>query len=520
MFRTTKVNERYDAGDDSSRDHAAAVQTAEAEEEARTSETVDDVTFDRRAARGTVWVGLSAWVQRLTLLAVIAVLARTLDPQEFGILSIGALCSNILAVIGALGLADALVYQRDRIDEAAGTVLTVASVAGVLIATMLLIAAPAVASFFHAPHATSIIRAYAPMVALNVVKQVPFSVLTRDLAFARRFIPDLSAIVGGLVSIGLAFSGAGIWSLVIGDAVRTVLSFVLCFIVLPRRFAFAWHSDIAARMWRYGRGILATQAFDFGLQNIDYVLVGRLLGPVALGYYSLAFRIAILPFLTFTYVIAGVQIPYFARLASNGDRVTKAFRSTFRVSMALICLFGGGLIVLAPCLQVLGTKWAPSVPVARWLGVYVCVRSGAHLIHALLVGSGRPGVDAFLRGGWLLMLAFLIATLGGRGILAVGMVQAVVAGCFLIAYIGAAVRFVRISSGQLAADLGRLAVVSTIAGSVVLGLRLLGGVWAADTTWVTLLLLGSAFAITYLVGTMLLIPGIGRNLRRLRASLV
>jgi O-antigen/teichoic acid export membrane protein len=516
MFKPSKVTHRERAGDGPSGDDEARVETAEREG----TTTVGDATFDRRAARGTVWVGSSAWVQRLTLIAVIGVLAERLDAQEFGILSIGVLCSNILAVIGALGLADALVYQRDRIHEAAGTVLTAASVVGVLIGTALLFAAPVIASFFHAPQATPIIRAYAPMVALNVIKQVPYSILTRDLAFARRFIPELSSIVGGLVSIGLAFSGAGIWSLVIGDGVRTVLSFALCFIVLTRRFGFAWHSDIATGMWRYGRHILATQVFDFGLQNVDYVLVGRLLGPVALGYYSLAFRIAILPFLTFTYVIAGVQIPYFARLASDAKRLGRAFISTFRVSMALICLFGAGLIVLAPCIQVLGTKWAPSVAVARWLGLYVCLRSGAHLIHALLVGSGRPGVDAALRGAWLVLLALLIATLGASGITTVGIVQAVVAGCFLVAYIAAAVRFVGIRGRQLAADLSRLAVVSTIAGSVVLGLRQFGGIWAADTTWVTLLLLGSAFAITYVTGAMLLIPGIGQNLRRLRTSLV
>jgi O-antigen/teichoic acid export membrane protein len=480
----------------------------------------DDASIDRRAARGTLWVGLSSWLNRLMMLAVIAVLARELSPREFGVLSIGALCSNILTIIGTLGLADALVYQRDRIKEAAGTTLVAATVAGVVIGLALAMAAPSIARYFRVPDATGIIRAYGLIVTLNVVKQVPFAVLTRDLAFDRRFIPEaVPAVVGGLVSIGLALSGAGVWSLVIGDGVRSVLSLLLCFIVLTDRFGFAWHTDAAVELWRYGKHVLATQGFDFALQNVDYALVGRLLGPVALGYYSLAFRIAILPFLTITYVIAGVALPYFARLATDLERVRNAFRSIFAVSMALICLLGGGLIFLAPSLQVLGVEWAPSVPVARWLGLYVCLRSGAHLIHALLAATGRPGVDASLRGAWVVLLALSIAAVARHGIIAVAAVQAVVAGVLLLGYVVAAVRFASIRGRRLALDLGRQAIVTAIAGSVVAGLRLFGGVWTADTTWATLFLLSSAFVVVYAAGTMLLVPGVGQDLRRLRARL-
>jgi hypothetical protein len=187
--------------------------------------------------------------------------------------------------------------------------------------------------------------------------------------------------------------------------------------------------------------------------------------------------------------------------------------------MALICLLGGGLIFLAPSLQVLGVEWAPSVPVARWLGLYVCLRSGAHLIHALLAATGRPGVDASLRGAWVVLLALSIAAVARHGIIAVAAVQAVVAGVLLLGYVVAAVRFVSIRGRRLALDLGRQAIVTAIAGSVVAGLRLFGGVWTADTTWATLFLLSSAFVVVYAAGTMLLVPGVGQDLRRLRARL-
>jgi PST family polysaccharide transporter len=484
----------------------------------------DSAGLDRRAARGTVWVALSSWLNRLVLVAVLAVLATRLGPRELGILSVGGLCQNALIILGSLGLADALVYQRERVSEAARTALTLAAIAGVLIGGLLVAAAPAVGAFFRVPEATGIIRAYGLMVPLNVVKQVPFALLTRELAFNRRFVPEtIPRIVGGVVTIGLALAGVGVWSLVIGDAVASVLSLVLCFAVLPARSGFSWHPDwhpdLAVGLWRYGKHIAATQGFDFALQNIDYVLVGRLLGPIALGYYSLAFRIAILPFLAIAYVIAGVTFPYFARLAPDLDRIRGAFRSTFGVAMATVCLFGGGVIALAPSLLVLGARWEPSVPVARALGVYVCLRSAAHLIHALLAAVGRPGVDAALRGAWFVLLGVLIATVGRRGIVTVGVLQAVVASVLLGGYVSAASRLVGLSAGRLVLDLARQAVVVAVAALAVAGLRMLGGIWTADSSWGTLFLLGSVFVLAYSAATMLLLPGIGADLRKVRARL-
>ena len=481
----------------------------------------DSAKLDRRAARGTLWVGLGSWLNRLVLVAVLGVLATRLSPREFGILSVAGLCSNALTILGSLGLADALIYQRERGGAAARTALTLAGVLGLLIGGVLVAAAPSVAAFFGVPGATPIIRAYGLMLPLDVIKQVPFAMLTRELAFNRRFVPEvLPRILAGGVTIALALGGVGVWSFVVGDAITSGLSLLLCFAVLPERFGFSWNTELALGLWRYGKHIASTQGFDFALQNIDYILVGRLLGPVALGFYSLAFRIAILPFLTVTYVIAGVSFPYFARLAPDWDRIRGVFRSTFGVSMAIVCLFGGGVVALAPSLEVLGARWSPSVPVARALGVYVCLRSAAHLIHALLTAVGRPGVDAALRGVWFVLLSLLIATVGRRGIVTVAVLQAGVAAVLLGGYVAAASRLVGVSAPRLLLDLGRQAVVVAAATLAVAGVRTLGGIWTDDSSWGTLLLLGSVFVLAYTAVSLLLLPGIAADLRKVRASLV
>ena len=478
------------------------------------------MSLGRRAARGAVWVGASSWINRFMLLVVLAVLATRLGPREFGIISVLGLARNTLVVLGGFGFADALVYQRERIRAAASTAFTITTALGVLLGLALLPAAPAVAAFFHVPEAAGPIAAYSLVIAASTAGRIPLAMLTRDLAFARRFVPEaVGSVAGGLVTVGAAFGGAGVWSVVVGDIVREVLVLAVVFLVLPKRFGFGWDRGLAAAMWRYARHSLTSEGFEFALQNVDYALVGRLLGPVALGYYTLAFRVAILPFLTVTYVLAGVSFPYYARAAPDLERVRDAFRATLRLGMAATVLLAGGLIFLAPSLQVLGAQWEPSVPIARALGLYVCLRSAAHFMTPLLAATGHPGADAALRACWFVLLAGAIVLVAPEGITAVGVAQAVVAAVLLAAYIEASRRLVGVRPGVVATILGRLAVAGALGGAVVLGLRALGGVWVADTTWPTLLLLGTAFTLAYALACWLLLPALRADARRLRAHL-
>jgi len=478
------------------------------------------MSLGRRAARGVVWIGASSWVNRLMLLIVLAVLAARLGPREFGIISILGLARNTFTVLGGFGFADALVYQRERVRSAASTAFTITTALGCLLGLALLPAAPAMAGFFHVPEAAGAIGAYSLVIAANTAGQIPIAVLTRDLEFRRRFVPEaVGSVAGGLVTIAGAFAGWGVWAVVAGDAVREIVVLAVVIAILPERFGFGWDRAAAAGMWRYARHALTSELSEFALQNVDYALVGRLLGPVALGLYTLAFRVAILPFLIVTHVVGGVSFPVLAR-TSGLDRVRAAFRPTFELGMAATVLLAGGLVFLAPSLQVLGEQWGPAVPVARLLGIYVCLRSAAHLLIPLLAATGHPGADAALGVGWFALLAVAVAGATRLGITAVAAAQIGVAAVMVAAYVAVARRLVGISPAAIAAVLARLAAAMALAGACVLGLRALGGVWVADETWPTLLLNGTAFTVAYGAAVCLLVPEVAGGVRRLRAYLV
>ena len=315
----------------------------------------------------------------------------------------------------------------------------------------------------------------------------------------------------------LALYGVGIWSLVIGDVVRSVLKVTICFAVVGRTTVPRWHREVGAKLWRYGRAALAGSFLEFALQNVDYALVALLLGPVALGLYTIAFRVAILPFLIVTYVLAGVAFPLYARLMPDRQAVQRVMELTMRACCGAVFLMGVGLATLAPSLELLGRRWAPSVPVARLLGIYICLRSAAFLT-SMLLRVASPAVNAILKGAWVALLAALIATVGRSGIVAVGAIQVAVAGPMLVAYLVLASRLTGVSVRPVLVDVARIGFAAVLAAGATLGLRQLSGALADPTSFGALVCLGVVFCGVYALAMALVLPRLASDLRQLRVS--
>ena len=274
---------------------------------------------------------------------------------------------------------------------------------------------------------------------------------------------------------------------------------------------------------RRGRGIvglrraaLAGSFLEFALQNVDYALVGLLLGPVALGEYTIAFRVAILPFLIITYVIAGVAFPLYARITNDSASTQRVMQATMRACCGLVFLMGIGLTTLAPFLEVLGQRWQAAVPVARLLGIYVCLRSAAFMV-SMLLRVTSPVANAVLRGAWVLLLIALIATVGRAGIIAVGAIQVVVAVPMLGAFLLVVRRLAGISIAPLVADIARASVAGLAATAATVAVQQAVEALSSPTSIWALLALGSIFCGVYALVLALIMPGVANDLRLLRS---
>jgi O-antigen/teichoic acid export membrane protein/SAM-dependent methyltransferase len=453
------------------------------------------------AARGALWLSVGSWGAKGAQTVMLLVLARALAPSQFGILAIAALTYNVLQAVNQLGVGDALTYLQDRIDEASRTALSMVLVTGLILMGATWMLAPAIASFFHSPAATFVLRGFAVCLPFDAAAQVPIGRLTRSLRFSRRAVTDtVPSLIGAAVTIGVVVSGYPLIGLVAGQVAGSAANAAVAMLVGPRCLP-GWSTVMARRLLRYGGYLSAADLVNLGLLNVDYIIVGHVLGPVALGLYSLAYRICFMPYLSIAFVANGAVFPYYCRLPSR-QAIARTAENTVGLITALSIPWFASLVLFAGDIALLGSKWAPAAGAVRFLAVYGLFLSLILSALQVLKAVGRSDLVLLGRGLHLAILAtVLIVTVRG-GITVVALDQALVAGAMALVTGVWVVRRASLRPAALGRSVGLPFLAALAMAAVVLLLSRIPGL-RATPSWTALLILGplalAVFAATSLV---------------------
>jgi O-antigen/teichoic acid export membrane protein len=335
------------------------------------------------------------------------VLARLLRPEDFGLLGMALVFTNVAAVLGNLGLAKALI-QAAAVSEAQRRAVFTLSLAVSLVAGMLVVVfSRPIGDFFGNRVVSDLMWLMALNFVLNGAGTVPYAMMNRALnlrELAR--IDPMATVAGGIASVSLALAGAGVWSLVIGILVAsaTRLAFYHAHTRwIPRPgFAFGQARNLA----RYGLGVTGSSFFTTLTTNVDFLLIGRLLSPFALGIYMRALRLVTMPQIQFSMVVVRLLFPYFARIQDDVGRIRRNLLRVVGTSAliavpALILLF----IVARDFVQVVyGPKWLAAVVPLRILCAAGIVRSLSALAGPPLDALGYVRAQAVLQGGYAVLM--------------------------------------------------------------------------------------------------------------------
>lgn len=379
-----------------------------------------------RTARGALWLATNGVVVKASQTIVLLTLAAMLAPSSLGLVALGTLVANVSLVLTSLGTASALVYWRGDVLRAARTAVTVGLAMGALLAGLLWAAAPWLAGALRAEDGgAGVIRGLTVTLPCLAVAAVTNELLRRRLAFLRRIIPDtVSSVVGAVVAIAMVTQGSGVMALVVGQVVQGVLTLVLSWLVHPPVLP-GWNGQDARGLLSYGGPFAGAHLLELVQLNVDYLVVARVLGGVALGQYSLGFRLAFMPYLMVVVVITGAAFPYLCRMRGRelGGAATVVMTATLTLVTPL-CL---GLALFADHLVLLGDTWSPAVPAVAWLALYALLLGVGQLVQTSLDAAGRPGISLVLRLAHLLLLLGTLLLVVDRGITAVAVGQVVAA---------------------------------------------------------------------------------------------
>ncbi|MDQ3579018.1 MAG: oligosaccharide flippase family protein, partial [Actinomycetota bacterium] len=336
---------------------------------------------------------------------------------------------NIGQVVQAMGVYD-VISRTDRDPlRMAGTVLTLSVGAGIALAAAVALAAPWIAVLLGAPTATPLIQLAALSLPFTAAGGVQMGLMHRDLDFRRRLLPDGgSAVLGAVVTIVLASTGSGPSSLVIGSLCAAVAQPVLG-ILAGVRIRPRWDRDAVAEATRWIAVVGPAAIVATLLINVDYPMIGHMLGPDAVGVYSLAYRIAWMPYIMGAIVLGAVAFPVYTKLVRSGRR-TALPAAVSRFTRATAVGTGGlylAAAVLSDRVVLLGERWSPSADVLGLLCVYGLAISVVHIWYEAIRAAGHPRRYLTLQLVHLGSLVVVLAVVTRHGVLAVAGAQAVIA---------------------------------------------------------------------------------------------
>lgn len=296
---------------------------------------------------------------------VMIILARLIEPEDFGIITI-LLIFVILANVVIQGGFNTALIQKKKIDE-----LDLSSIfyLNMFIASLLYIllyyTAPSISAYFEIPSATLILRILSITLFLNAFNAIQNAIISRNMEFRKSFLSSIIAVLcSGVIGTIIAYLDFGVWALVWQQLSYQILFTVMLFIFIKWKPKLLFSITRVKRLFSFGWKILIASLIDVVEKNIRSLLIGKLFNTALLGFYSRGEQI---PSLLVTNINGAIQSVLFPTLSSYQDdkkRVKELVRRAIVTSSFVIFPMMVGLAIIAePLVALLLTeKWLPAVP--------------------------------------------------------------------------------------------------------------------------------------------------------------
>jgi O-antigen/teichoic acid export membrane protein len=349
-----------------------------------------------RARSAVRWTAGAKLAGQVLTWAITLVVIRLLAPADYGLMAMTAVFVIVVDYVADLGLGFSVVQAR-KLERAQLQLIYGALIVTNLAAAVLIFAsAPLIAAFFGEPQLIPLVRAMSLQFVLAAASRLPSSLLQRDLRFRALSLIDLSgAVTGSLIALALALHGYGVWALIAATLGKAALrALALNMIAPPRitpRFGVAGMSDL------FTLGGLATlnRILWVCSAQVDALIVGRLLGKEALGFYSVAIHLAMLPLTKLLGVVQPVAMPAFARIQDDLPRGAEALKRAVRVLVVAAFPVFWGISAVAPEIVgvILGAKWAPALLPLQLVPLVMPLRLVWSFTNTAVDGVGRVKVS-------------------------------------------------------------------------------------------------------------------------------
>ena len=318
---------------------------------------------------GFVWKFAERFLVQGVTFVVSLVVSRILAPEDYGLVAMVTVFTNIATVIVANGFNAALIQSPSATEEDFSTLFYISLFFSFVLYIGLFFLAPVIASFYGFNELISVVRILGLTLPISSVSSIQNAYIGRMMTFKKNFIASfIASVLSGVVGIWMALNGFGVWALVGQMLFSSILNcFVQFFIVSWRpKLYFSFKRSIP--LLKFGANSLGTDLIGTIFNQINSFIMGKWYSPAELAYYNKGQSFPYLIQGNVSIIIASVMFPALSKCADDKKALKEMLRKTTKLyTYVLTPLYIGLMAVSKNLIIVLLTeKWIFSVP-------YMCI---------------------------------------------------------------------------------------------------------------------------------------------------
>lgn len=335
----------------------------------------------KKTKSGVFWSFLNQGGNQILNLLITFILARLVSPEEFGIIGMITVFTGFAIRFVDFGFSAALIHKKEIDKKDINTVFTLNTGIGIILSILFFIIAPVIANFYDKPILTILTKSFSIIFLVTGLSGVNRALLTKRMDFKlNTIISVISLIVSSGIAIVMAYLGYGVWSILIKILSQEIINTLLYFLLFPINQKLEFSKESFNSMFFMGRNVAGESTINYWSRNADNLLIGRMIGSEALGLYSKAYSIMLLPLNNISRVISKVMFPSFSLIQEDKKQIKNLYLKTTKLIAFITFPMMAGLSILSESfvLATFGKDWlemAPLISILSVLGAFQSILS-------------------------------------------------------------------------------------------------------------------------------------------------
>lgn len=320
------------------------------------------------------------------------VLARLLMPNDYGLVAMVTAVTGFVAIFNDLGLSAAVIQKNSINQQQVSAVFWINIGISVGIALFVALLAPVIVNFYHEPRLLNITLVFSVSILISGLSLQHNALLKRQMKFKQLSLIQIGSTGASLIiSVIMAWAGMGYWAIIATTALNAIFSSIAFWIACDWRPNWIKKEAEVGSFLKFGAGMTGFDLVNYFSRNMDNVLIGKYVGSAALGFYSKAYQLLMLPITQLRNPLNAVALPALSSLNNSPDQY-RSFFKRYLFTLAFFCMplviycgvFSEELILI-----ILGKQWAAAAIIFKILAIASFIQPVASTQGLVLITTGR-----------------------------------------------------------------------------------------------------------------------------------